>query len=522
MTQSCKACHSSMSSSVMLDTYKISVGCDFCPTKGRVLSGPNFDDAANLKLLETIGSTCDSWGNLPPAPDALRIEASLGIGNPFVSVQLSQRPPAHNEKPIACTSCKWFVPANVVKDELGYNAPLCSAKGRLLFPTKLIAEAANCGEGFTGDSATTTQGIILHDEYQVTVPTFVTINVPDTATTVNLVAEDSRHSVDPREYVTDKEVTQEDSDNFIRAWREVADPEGAKPPIYLPIFWGEKLCGFDPRDSYGGHRPDLYVDHHGLLYDLACELMHNETPLLIGTAGTGKSETGPWLAWLMDLPHERIDIKKGYEASHLSGLSQLITDPLSGTPTTVFAKARFSATYDKPGITTINEPNVSSDCFEFLRPVFDNAKQLGNDEDSGMPPIERHSYRFILCAQNPPWDPMYVGTEPMSAADIDRVSPIWFDLPGEDVERHIIRKHCADVGYDIPADILDKVMQVAHDLRAQIDSDTLHIAWGLRAQIKVAKKTQFYSFQKAYRRAVIDGMEPEVVDAIMLSVRSVA
>lgn len=519
MTRSCRDCPSFTAASNMLDVTKMTLGCDFCPTKGRVLTGPNFDDASNAQLCETIAENCDAYGLSRATTPVLT--ASLGIGNPMVSVQMTQKPAAANERPVVCTSCEWFVPANFVADELGYKAPLCSAKGRLLFPQKLIIEAANCGEGRNGPSTTSTQGVLLSDEYKRTYVPFTPIQVDPVAHTFQLTEEMERHQVDPRDYVTDKEVTAEDEYNFIRSWRKVEDPEGLHEPIFLPIFWGEKLAGIEPRDTYGGHRPDLYVDHQGLLYDMAVELLHNETPLLIGTAGTGKSEIGCWMAWLMDLPFDRIDVKKGTEAYHFIGETTLVADPDTGSTVMKFKKGRFAANYDKPGITMINEPNLVQAIFEFLRPVFDNAKQLGLDEAQGEI-IERHQYRYIMCSQNPPWDPMYVGAEPLSAADIDRVSSIWVDLPAESIERAIITKHCRDSGYDIDSVMLDKVMQVAHDLRQQIKDGTLPIAWGLRAQIKVAKKTRFYSFEKAYRRAVMDGMEPEVVDAIMLSVRSVA
>ena len=55
-----------------------------------------------------------------------------------------------------------------------------------------------------------------------------------------------------------------------------------------------------------------------------------------------------------------------------------------------------------------------------------------------------------------------------------------------------------------------------------IEDGTLALAWGLRSQIKVARKTKYYSLEKAYRRAVLDGMEPEVVNSVMGIVRGVA
>lgn len=503
----------------MLSQYSVSLGCTFCPTKGRVLDGPNFTDHENDLLREMVAESCDSYGTQPPPKENLVYEATVAIGDPGVAVAISQKGNiAPSDKPISCTACKWYVPANYVRDELGYLAPMCSAKGRLLFPRNLVREAANCGTGLNGDNRTSTVGIIIHAVYVKPEPVHVPTVEP---VFVDNSIQASRHAVDPRAYPTDRPVSPEDEVECIRAWREVVDPEGLHESVYLPIFDGEKLYGFDPRTTYGGHRPDLFVDHAGILYDLACELLDHETPVLIGTAGTGKSEAGCYLAYLMDLTHTRIDIKKGTEAWHFIGEAKLETDSVTGTPVTKFHMGRFAEQYDKPGITTVNEPNLVADIFEFLRPVFDNADQLGLDEAQGII-VTRHSRRYILCTENPQWDPLYVGAEQVSAADIDRISPIYFELPNESVERQIITRHCNDVGYDIQPIILDKIMQVARDLRAMIVDGTLPIAWGLRAQIKVAKKTRRYSFEKAYRRAVIDGMEPQVVDAILTSVRSVA
>lgn len=504
----------------MLTTYGTTLGCSFCPTTGKVLNGPvGFGQLDHEKLWETTAEACPSYGANPPQSSEMKSDAVIAIGDPGISVTLSQKGNiASIDRPMSCTACQWFVPADVVTDELGYQTPMCAAKGKLLFARNLVREAANCGSGLNGSNTRTCLGVILNAEYVKVQAPWVPMPV---AVVVDLVIEADKHSVDPRLYVTDRPVTPEDEIRCIRAWRAVADPEGLRSDKFLPIYDGTKLCGFDPRTTYGGHRPDLYVDHHGILYDLVCELARNETPCFNGGAGTGKSETGPWLAWLMDLPHERIDIKKGYEASHLTGQGNLVTDPTTGTPITVFTKARFSATYDKPGITTINEPNLAGECFEVLRPIFDNAKQFGMDEASGQAPIERHWARYILIAQNPN-DPMYVGTEPLSAADIDRLSPVKFELPSEAVERQIIRRHCDDAGYAITDDMLDKIMLVAHDLRGMIEEGTLPIAWGLRAQIKVAKKTQDYSFEKAYRRAITDGLEDAVANMILPSVKSVA
>ncbi len=514
---SCMSCPSAMTDAAMTRNYNGSLGCSYCPTTGAVLSIRRHSPEEALRLLETIAESCPSHGDpsmVPPSGGGINTEAIIAVGDPQISIKMATLGSSVPEidKPISCTSCAWYVPSPVVQAELGYTAPLCAAKGKLMFTRNLLREAANCGSGINGVSRETTDGIILMPRYATPKQVFV---ASQTSKSVDHAAEASRHTVDPRQYVTDKPVTPEDDAECIRAWRQVNDPEGSKPPVFLPIYDGQKLCGFDPRDTYMSHRPDLYFDHQGLLYDLAVEfVMLHETPLLIGGAGTGKTEMSCWIAYMMDIPFTRCPVDKGTEAFYFIGETHLVVDPVSGSQITEFRPGSFIKAYSKPGVIDVDEPNLKQEIYEFLRPATDRSTSLKVDAAQGMM-VERGKATYLIFTQNPADDPLYIGTEPMSAADIDRISPIYVELPSREVESRIIRTHCADDGYDIPEVILDAILDVAEDLRRMIAEGSLPIAWGLRAQIKVARKTRYYSLTKSYRRAVIDGMEDSVVQAIM-------
>jgi hypothetical protein len=529
MSKSCRTCPSFVPSAEADSVYTKSPGGDTCIRFGRMLSRPNQTEDSNLRVCEAFATTCPAHDEPRPVGAAVPdvFAAQVSIGDPVAIQRAAQNPPSPTERPSSCFNCSNFVPPDVVRTELGWLMGACAAQGRLIFPTRYPAEAGDCVSGFEGPHRSTTSGMILMPQYEgVAQPIRVK------AREYVLADEVARHSVDPRDYETDRTVTAAERSNHVRAWREVADPEGLHDSIMVPIFDGEALlrtycpqtdhagCDHDPRSSYGGHRPDLYVDHQGLLYDYAVELFElDETPLLIGPAGTGKTETGGWLAYLVDLPFNRYSVSKGSEVFHFEGEPGLVPNPENpGSTISVFNLARFAKNYSLPGVNIVDEPNLKTDIYEFLRPALDGAKQL---IVNGMR-LKRTPYTFLLAAQNPVGDPLYVGTEPMNAADLDRVSPFYYDLPTPDVERDIIRKHCADGGYNIDSLTLDKIMQVASDLRSQIKHDALPIAWGLRSQIKVARKTKYYSLEKAYRRAVVDGLDADLMDVVLMSVRSVA
>lgn len=533
MTKSCQTCPWRVPADD-LTVYVQSPGADSCAKHGHILSKPGLSSAMTQRIQETFATRCPDHGtNRGTAIPVLTAQVAIGDPSTFSGTV----DPAL--KPASCTQCANFIPAPVVTRELGWTLGMCAAKGRLLFSNRLVDEAKDCGVGQRGQIRDTTDGVILRPEYEGVTPTRIGRPEPYDAD-----AEMAKHQVDPREYPTDKPVTPDEAAGFVRAWRKVLDPDGLRPPIFIPIFDGPALiaahcprrldtdagygkgpctnpiCDHDPRSTYGGHRPDLYVDHMGLIYDLAVEWWElDENPLLQGPSGTGKTEAVAWWAWLLDIAFDRESIKKGTQDYHLAGETRLEVDPATGQTVTSFRLAPFTKAYSSIACAiVIDEPNLNTDVYEFLRPVFDNARMLEVDGNV----IRRGKYVFVAAAQNDPNDPIYVGTSPMSAAEHSRLSPIQFGLPDESVERAIIRKHCNDSGYVIDERLLDKIMQIAATLRKMIADGELPIAWGIRDQVKVARKTRYYGrLEKAFRRAVIDGLEASVIEMVLPVVRTV-
>lgn len=516
MSTSCEACPSFVKAADTGFVLAKPVDSDICVRFGHILSRPGVSTAASVRIRSSLAESCPAFGQDRPAIALEFPTALVSMGDPLAVALLSTRPPrTEAEEPAACNGCEFFVPPSVVKAELGWTQGMCAIKGRLIFSDRYVKEARGCRDGRIGEKRDTTDGILLLPAYDAGMASAVKVR----RTTAPIDA--SNHRQDPRSYPTDKPTDDDDAALYIRAWRQVDDPEGVREPLFLPIFDGTKLCGFDPRTSYGQTRPDLFIDHQGLLYDLAAE-MHEQgkTPILIGEAGVGKTDMATWLAWLMDLPVEMHSMRADTEVEDFIGHGTL--EEKNGVTVTGYERGLFVTAFESPCVQLVDEYNVAPDSImHFLRPAIDGRQEIVLDKAGGAR-CRRHPFNFLMGAQNPPWDARYIGTKVLSAADFDRITGIAVWLPPEIIERQIITERCADAGYTIEVDTLDKVMQVATDVRRQIKDGSLQIAWGVRSNIDVAIKTRYYSFEKAYRRAVLDLLEPEVADLIVASIRSVA
>jgi hypothetical protein len=337
-----------------------------------------------------------------------------------------------------------------------------------------------------------------------------------------------RHlKTDPRDWVTDKPLSPEDeADGVIVAWRRVDDPKGRQSPLYMPIFnWKALGIDRDPRESYGEHTPHLYEDYDGLLYWFAflyggqwCDPEQGEkglteTLMLLGEAGTGKTEFWCYVAWLMDLPFARLSLRPDTESIEFFGAPALLIDA-SGQQVTGFEPGRFTIKYVVPGVICLDEPTAANDSIWFLlRPALDSAGQFVNEQTAEV--FKKDPQCFIGLASNPSYNPIYTGTRPLSAADSSRLSKRFVELPPEEVERRIVKSHCAAVGYDIDATTLDRLFRIAVDIRTQYKNKDSSLPWGIRDMIKVAKLTWGFDMLDAFRTAMLDELDPDIGDAVM-------
>nr|DAK84352.1 MAG TPA: AAA domain protein [Caudoviricetes sp.] len=477
--------------------YGKPTGMTTCSARGIVIAGPNMSAFESLQRSEELGDKCPKFGKSTPN-GSHAIALSIGAGTP--TIPEGQHRPARN-----CRACYFYIAAAAVTEKIGLPMGACARFGKLIPDLKAAQIAQNCGASIRGDEVTdpSEHRKMLLDSLVVD-PELARYVVPG-ATKSNVTLKDAiDNSIEPSTYPTDKPVTPAQDAAGIRAWRRLTQ---GKREVYLPIFKREMFDEVEqakiPATNSQEH-PETYVDHQGLAYTVATLWFHlDETPALHGKAGTGKTELFRYMAWLMQIPFERISITGESEKDDLAGKFHLEDNE------TVFKDGRIVAAWKKPNVVVLDEPNTGPDeVWQFVRPLTDNSKQLINDANEGET-VERNRFCFLGMAMNPAWDHRNTGARVIGDADGSRLMHIFVDMPPEGIERQVIKARCTIDGYDIEDIVLDSVMEIAKVIREMSDNGELPITWGVRNQIKVARATAWFPFERAYRLAVLDYLEPD-------------
>lgn len=430
-----------------------------------------------------------------------------------------------------CGSCKYYATPESVKDELGFESGICMANGTLVNPNRLATVAASCQVGVEGRPF---RGKIL-DSLSVT-GKLAFLNVTDDTPQGEKSgpqAPDHHSRIDPREWPSDRPVTEFESAAGVKAWRRVSDPKGYGVDHFIPIIdWqmltdehGTRLVPDDPRDTYGASKPHLYRDHNGLLYNVTAQIFGGVSPTtaldmnvaLIGEAGTGKTEFFTWLAWLMDVPFTRISITQTTEKYELEGMGGLANE--GGATVTRYQDSLFADAYQKPGVIVIDELNAGPpEVQQFLRPIIDSSSQFVIQSQKVK--LNRDPFCFIGFTMNPDDNPIYRGIQPLSEADWDRLNPELVELPSEEVQRDIIRLHVEEDGLTISDRQLDNLMKISAAMRSRYRNRELPMPWGMRSVIKAAKLLNKFNYEDAICRACAFRLEPATRDILIQEVRA--
>lgn len=504
---SCVTCPSYSQGSQVTDHISKNINTPMCSRYGHILSMPRSTDKHNQKIVEIKASSCPSHGE----PQVRANLGSLNLQVAFPSLDLDTFESDANKKELckSCAMCEHFMPDNEVEGKYGWWSGLCTAKGKLILGNRQTFEARACDFRQFGHNRHAGHPMTLMPEFEDGFWTKAAFK--------DLLAKQAEKA-DPRVYVTDKEVTPEDTAAGVRAWRKVADPEGTHNFTHLPIFdasfFDDNERAKIPQTGDDEH-PESYLDHNGAVYKVSVAWMElDETPAMWGVAGTGKTELLRHLAWLMQLPFERISITGSTELDDLAGKM------LFENSETIFKYGRVPLAWTKPSVLCLDEPNVGPpDVWQFIRPLTDNSKQLVLDQNKGER-LPRHDFCFMGLAMNPAWDAINVGTQVISDADGSRLLHIFMELPPAEVEREIIRTRVAYDGWEITDDQLNTIMGIAADLRGLVETGSIPISWGIRPQIKVARASRWFDLIQAYRMGAADFLEPSAQEEMLNVVRS--
>ena len=506
--KSCRTCPSFLQPDEAVTAFRKSIGSPMCGKYGHVLGKPGGSPKQTDKLAVYFANKCDSYG-LPRPPEPF--EKRLTVAMPIIDHRQPAADPANRDMCRSCASCRKFVAEETVASDLGWTSGLCSAKGKLILSNQQVYEARDCSYREFGTVMRSTAGIMLLPEYEDAFQ----LNVDP----VRAYFKNKGDVQEPHEYPSDKDVTDEEAEAGVRAWRLVPDPAGSGNETFLPIyridFFTEEEQAKIPRSGDDEH-PEMYVDHFGGVYLAAVAWTElDETPAAWGEAGVGKTELFRHLAWLMCLPFERISITGASEIDEIAG--KMLYSPELGT---YFQYGRLPRAWAKPCVCVIDEWNVGPvEVQQFVRPLTDNSKQMVLDMNEGER-IKRHDDCYLGFAMNPAWDVKNVGAMPIGDADARRLFHVFIELPPESLEKEIIVNRVKLDGWELDITRLDTIMAIAKDLRALSKDDTLPITWGVAQNIKVARAFRWFEPITAYRRAIGDYLEPEAQNVLLDAVRA--
>jgi MoxR-like ATPase len=499
--KSCLNCPAMIRTEKVAEYFGKSTGTPMCGIYGKPIgkASSNTSNIGQIKqIAKDLAKNCPSYGeHAPIQPNWNRIKMEIVFPDPEALANTAVDP--LNPTVRSCSSCKWFVRDDAVLEQLGFGMPLCKAHGKLIPPIMMREYAKTCEQREVGLQVTDLSGVTFLPVYE---------NAFFDPTDPVQVFERSQAAgvVEPSTYPSDKEVTQVEHQNGIRAWRKITDPV-TDNHVMLPIF---RRDFFSPEQQVkipttgNDEHPEDYVDHGQYVYKIAVLWLHlDETPALWGRAGTGKSELFRHMAWLMQLPFERFSITGSSELDDLAGKMHYT----EGTGTH-FEDGRLVKAWASPAVVLVDEPNTGPpDVWQFLRPLIDNSKQLVLDMDNGRH-VKRNDDCYMGMAMNPAWDMLNVGTNMLGDADANRLMHLQVDLPPRELEERIIRDRCNHDGWKIPDEKLKMVMGIAADIREACDNDTLPISWAIRPQLKVARALRWFDPMTAYRMASADYLDP--------------
>lgn len=515
-TRSCNTCPAlAASRESQNEAFGAAVGSPACTIKLIPIGRPG---ASEPNIADTIGKNCEDHGKA-----AIQHGRTSPIGFAVAFPEMDMRPDNPDPTVRSCVSCASYVPPIAVKGKTGWNAAYCRAKGQLLLIDRPTRYARGCQYSKATHSPMSATDPLAARYIEISYfPEYMEgYGRPNPLAHLdNITGEDVP---DPKDYPTDRPLTESAKKLGVRALRRIVDPKGYGPNVFLPIFDREALPEVDrPMIPQTGDKeaPELYLDHAGATYKVAVLWTKlDETPAVWGAPGNGKTELFRYFAWMMQAPFTRISISESSEIDDIAG--KMLYSPEVGT---YFHYGRIPQAWQKANVVVLDEPNTGPPAvWQFVRPLTDNSKQLVLDQNKNEL-IQQHPCCYLGMAMNPAWDPRNVGAMTLADADGRRLAHIDMPAPPEEVERRILTARLQKDKWDQskidPA--VNLVLKIARDIRTLSDDGNIPVSWGVAQQIKAVRGLKYFAPVEAYRIAILDSLEPTVRAAVLDAVQSYA
>jgi MoxR-like ATPase len=186
-------------------------------------------------------------------------------------------------------------------------------------------------------------------------------------------------------------------------------------------------------------------------------MRYDETALLEGLTGCGKSTAIEWLCAKAKVPYYRLQMKGGSTEDDVLGRDRIKVEIINdnGVPTQVWVDGKFIKAMREGGVVCFDEVNACEHAVRMaVRSVLDDYKAVTLIEKDGET-IKAHEDFRVFATQNPAEMGMHGGTQPLSEADLDRFDHVlWVDYLEEEVEVHCVMEKSGNYNQPMVGDMV--------------------------------------------------------------------
>jgi hypothetical protein len=119
--------------------FRKNIGVPMCHARGIPLGNEKMSARSEDALHQTLAKDCGMFGNrmgLQFLP--VLVPGFMKVALPHVDLIDFESTSGDMDAVSTCATCAHMIPANEVSETLGWNTPMCAAKGKLLLATRIV------------------------------------------------------------------------------------------------------------------------------------------------------------------------------------------------------------------------------------------------------------------------------------------------------------------------------------------------------------------------------------------------